>query len=99
VKCDEEKPTCLRCRRSDLQCEGYDEPIFLDEGPRLQRKASGTTESSPEKSAPQTPSHALLPSMEAYYVGFLVEKLKIGETGDGYENNNFSARLQLTWAQ
>jgi hypothetical protein len=85
VKCDEEKPACLRCRRSELQCEGYDDPIFLDEGPRLERRASGTAGSSPDRSGSEMPGRTVLSSTEAYYVQFLVEKLKIGVVGDGYE--------------
>jgi hypothetical protein len=50
----------------------------------LERRASATTGDSLDKSAPEAPHGALALSIEAYYVGFLVEKLKIGVVGDGY---------------
>ena len=73
----------LRCSRSELQCEGYDEVVFFDEGPRLERRASGTAGSSPERRHPEMLDRAVLPTTEAYCLQFLVEKLKIGVVGDG----------------
>lgn len=55
VKCDEARPTCLRCRNANFQCEGYDAPRRASKSPLPPGIASASSsaqvfkaESSPE---------------------------------------------------
>ncbi|KAF6218015.1 hypothetical protein HO133_006427 [Letharia lupina] len=34
-RCDQEQPTCLRCRKAGRQCPGYQTISFVDEGPSI----------------------------------------------------------------
>ncbi|PVH69189.1 hypothetical protein DL98DRAFT_626174 [Cadophora sp. DSE1049] len=41
IKCDETRPSCLHCIRGGRECPGYSRAMkFVDEAPRLRRKAS-----------------------------------------------------------
>ncbi|KAH7052399.1 hypothetical protein B0J12DRAFT_72335 [Macrophomina phaseolina] len=53
IKCDERKPTCLRCEKSGYNCQGYKKPIHF-----LIHTAAGPSSSLSASSASASPSPA-----------------------------------------
>ncbi|KAL6716762.1 hypothetical protein ACLMJK_006330 [Lecanora helva] len=67
IKCDQTRPFCKRCIRSNRQCPGFDQVKFVDEGPGL-RSMYGDSED--EKSASsKSPSSSFTPSQAPPYMG------------------------------
>ena len=62
IKCDQTRPSCQRCIRSNRQCTGFDQLKFIDEGPAL-RGAHADTQAAAQPQSPSSTSHS---SQEPY---------------------------------
>ncbi|KAK2755033.1 hypothetical protein FQN54_006561 [Arachnomyces sp. PD_36] len=62
VKCDEEKPTCRRCCRSNRECEGYPERAYQSNGTSLSVLPSSST---PDRQAGYLPATQCRQSFDA----------------------------------
>ncbi|KUJ07183.1 uncharacterized protein LY89DRAFT_767020 [Mollisia scopiformis] len=77
VKCDEQRPTCLRCRDSFMICDGYrnDGVAFINEGIESQVALAASTSKSqhrkspPARQRPKQGSHAEKRKKHAYRSG------------------------------
>lgn len=91
IKCDQTRPTCLKCTKARLQCLGYAEPTsFLIENPQIQPSTPPSLTVSRQPSAEAFEGSWLLAeprslpySQESKQIAFLVKKLSVGTPGDG----------------
>ncbi|KZF19234.1 hypothetical protein L228DRAFT_286088 [Xylona heveae TC161] len=76
LKCDETRPTCRRCEKAQINCDGYREANFIDERPRLERKAGRSNSPESLQVKPVAMSNSLLIDSQTCLTYMLLNMLK-----------------------
>ncbi|KAH4181786.1 hypothetical protein HBI55_206810 [Parastagonospora nodorum] len=58
VKCDQTRPTCLRCSKGKFECLGYRETLFIDGREQVLRRLDSTQNSYLQKTTSGSPEYA-----------------------------------------
>ncbi|KAJ5810375.1 uncharacterized protein N7503_002593, partial [Penicillium pulvis] len=86
VKCDENRPCCIRCCKAGIECTGFTPRLrFVDETPRIRRSLAASRAQSHKSSTPPSPAPLLADTLpltafrDDIFISYLFSKMFRGE--------------------